>query len=70
MHSSLNDHFEKHVRENNTELHIFSGECPGQNRKHTGVKYLPTLADTKKFGKILYYFTAHGKSVPLTGTLV
>lgn len=70
MHSILNGHFEKHVHENNTELHTFSGGCPGQNRKHTHDKYLPTLVDTKKFGKIFYYFTVHGQSVPVTETLV
>lgn len=45
-----------------TELHIFSDGCPGQNRNHTVVRFLMTLAATKRFTKICHYFPIRGHS--------
>lgn len=45
-----------------TELHIFSDGCPGQNRNHTMVRFLLTLAATKRFKKICHYFPIRGHS--------
>lgn len=44
------------------ELHIFSDGCPGQNRNHTMVRFLITLAYSKRFTKIYHYFPVRGHS--------
>lgn len=45
-----------------TELHIFSDGCPGQNRNNTMVRFLLTLASSKRFKKIYHYFPIRGHS--------
>lgn len=58
----LNEYIASNVPENVTELHIFSDGCTGQNRNHTVVRFLLSLAALKRFDKIYHYFPIRGHS--------
>lgn len=53
------DHF---LGKNIRELHLFSDNCPGQNKNHTVIRFLLSLTDTKRFSKITHYFPIRGHS--------
>ena len=56
------DYISKKISAEIKELHIFSDGCPGQNRNNTMVRFLMTLASTKRFKKIFHYFPVRGHS--------
>lgn len=60
--SLLNEYITKNIPQNCKELHIFSDNCPGQNKNNTVVRFLMTLVATGRFEKIFQYFPVCGHS--------
>lgn len=58
----LNKYIDSNVPPTTKELHIFSDGCAAQNRNHAMVRFLLTLAATKRFEKIFHYFPVRGHS--------
>jgi hypothetical protein len=50
--TSLSTHF----KQAGTVYYFISDSCPGQNRNHTVVRLLATLASNGKFNKTFQYF--------------
>lgn len=60
--SFLVDYIEENVPHSVTELHLFSDNCPGQNKNHTLIRVLLTLTIIGRFKKIKHFFPLTGHS--------
>lgn len=60
--SFLLDYIATYVPHSVTELHLFSDNCPGQNKNHTLCRVLLALTDTGRFQKIVHHFPLRGHS--------
>lgn len=60
--SFIVDYIENHVPSTVEELHLFSDNCPGQNKNHTLSKVCLSLTDTCKFKTIKQFFPLRGHS--------
>ena len=49
-------HYLDNVTSKHDELHIYSDNCPAQNKNHCVSKFLNALADTKQFKKFHSFF--------------
>lgn len=54
--SFLLDYIKNHVPETVTVLHLFSDNCPGQNKNHTLSRVCLALTDTSRFKTIKHFF--------------
>lgn len=52
----------QNVPDNITEIHLYSDNCPGQNKNHSLSRFLLALTDTKRFKKIVHFFPIGGHS--------
>lgn len=60
--SMIHHYLDNFLGENIQELHLFSDNCPGQNKNNTLIRFLLSLTDTKRFSKITHYFPIRGHS--------
>lgn len=60
--SFLIDYIKDYVPQSVQELHIFSDNCPGQNKNHTLARVLLALTDSGRFKKIKQFFPLRGHS--------
>ena len=49
-------------KENQSELHLYSDNCWGQNKNHTMIRMLLALTDSGKFSTIWHFFPVRGHS--------
>lgn len=60
--SFLFDYINNHVQNQYDELHVYSDNCPGQNKNHCMSRFLLSLTDTRKFKTIQQFFPVRGHS--------
>lgn len=60
--SFLYQYIENYIPDNVKELHLFSDNCPGQNKNNTLIRMCLYLTDTGRFDKIEQYFPVRGHS--------
>ncbi|KAK5639391.1 hypothetical protein RI129_011883 [Pyrocoelia pectoralis] len=60
--SLLMDYIQNYIGPEVKELHLFSDNCPGQNKNHCVTRMSLALTDTGRFNKIQHFFPIRGHS--------